>query len=282
MSKRIKDTWIERIIHGILLPVTFIVIILVVILPFLGYNLGAIVTNVGGKPISFIENTFAAEVDETEEELELLKEELKQKNVEIDILQKEVSSKSTEIDRLESELDSLKENEVIEKESEQERIQKQQELASMYEGMTPSKSAGIIQKLTLHEAALLLNEMGTTEQAAILGRLSTSYAADITVAMRDLKKADNPEVAALQERLALLMNAVRYEKEAIDLTDIADELSQLPEQRAADILEVMSKEEESLELGVALLTSLDKEKRISLLAEMDEEFSSLYVTKIAE
>lgn len=282
MFKRIvKESWRERIIHGILMPSAFLIIIMIAILPFLGYNLGAFVTNIGGKPIAFIENTFAAEVDHTEEELDKLKSQLKQKNNEIATLQQSVTSKSDEIEQLEAELNTLTENKAIEKETEKERMQKQQELAAMYENMTPSKSAGVIQKLTLHEAALLLNEMGSTERAAILGRLSTNYAADITVAMRDLKKAEEPQLAALQERISLLMSAVKYKEDSIDISDLADELSELPEEQAASILVEMSNEEESLELAVALLTKVDRDKRISLLAEMDEEISSIYVSEIS-
>ena len=152
----------------------------------------------------------------------------------------------------------------------------------MYESMTPSKSAGIIQKLTLHEAALLLDEMGSTERAAILGRLSTNYAADLTVAIRDLKKSDKPELVALQERLALLMSAVKYKEDSIDLSDLASEFSEMPKERAASILVEMSNEEESLDLAVALLIKIDRDKRTSLLAEMDEEISSIYISELSE
>ena len=282
MFKRIvKESWKERIIHGILMPGAFLIIILTAILPFLGYNLGAFVTNIGVKPMAFIENTFAAEVDHTEEELARVKSQLKQRDKQIATLQQDISSKTDEIDLLEAEIKSLAKNEAIEKENKKERIQKQQELAAMYESMTPSKSAGIIKKLTLHEGALLLNEMGSTEQAAILGRLSTNYAADITVAMRDLNKAEEPELAALQERLSLLMSAVNYKEESIDISNLADEISELPKERAASILVEMSKEEESLELAVAILTQIDRDKRISLLAAMDEQISSVYVSKIS-
>lgn len=281
-KKRNRTSITEVLIHNILLPLTFVVTVLLIILPFMGYDLGAIATNVTKKPIAFFERTFAAEPSEDESDNRAnLEEKLKEKEKEIYRLSKTIKEQKSEIEEYKKELENLKESIEEDLKTSEEREKKQQTLATMYEGMTPSKSAAIIQKLTLHEAALLLDKMGGTEQAAILSKMNSAVAADITIALRDLEKAEEPEIAAMQERLSMLMSAIRRKDSSITIENLAKEIEGMEAKEAAGILESMGSAKEEKEVGTQILAELDESKRIIILSEMDEDISSKYVAALA-
>ncbi|MFP3442022.1 hypothetical protein R0K18_30240, partial [Pantoea sp. SIMBA_133] len=87
-------------------------------------------------------------------------------------------------------------------------------------------------------------------QAAVLGKMNAAVAADLTIALRDLEKADDPEIAAMQERMTLLMNAIDREDSSLSTSDVAKDLSEMPEEEAAGILPKMSQSEEEKEVGL--------------------------------
>jgi flagellar motility protein MotE (MotC chaperone) len=279
MRKRQKSSWKERIIHGFLLPLAFMATVLLVVLPFLGYDLFAVATSLTKKPIAYVENNLTAEATDQNEE-ELLKKEIDEKETEISGLKKQLDEKEIELGKKQSELESLSEEIKSELADKEERDKKLQQLANTYEGMSASKSASIMENLTLNEAALLLDAMGSTEQAAVLGKMNAAVAADLTIALRDLEKADDPELAAMQERVTLLMNAIDREKSSLSTSDVAKDLSEMPEDEAAGILSKMAQSEEEKVVGLSILKKLGDDKRKVLLAEMEESISSSYVADL--
>jgi flagellar motility protein MotE (MotC chaperone) len=279
MRKRQKSSWKERIIHGFLLPLAFMATVLLVVLPFLGYDLFAVATSLTKKPIAYVENNLTAEATDQNEE-ELLKKEIDEKDTEISGLKKQLDEKEIELGKKQSELESLSEEIKSELADKEEREKKLQQLANTYEGMSASKSASIMENLTLNEAALLLDAMGSTEQAAVLGKMNAAVAADLTIALRDLEKADDPELAAMQERVTLLMNAIDREKSSLSTSDVAKDLSEMPEDEAAGILSKMAQSEEEKVVGLSILKKLGDDKRKVLLAEMEESISSSYVADL--
>jgi flagellar motility protein MotE (MotC chaperone) len=280
MRKRQKSSWKERIIHGFLLPLAFMATVLLVVLPFLGYDLFAVATSLTKKPIAYVENNLTAEATDQNEE-ELLKKEIDEKDTEISGLKKQLDEKEIELGKKQSELESLSEEIKSELADKEEREKKLQQLANTYEGMSASKSASIMENLTLNEAALLLDAMGSTEQAAVLGKMNAAVAADLTIALRDLEKADDPELAAMQERVTLLMNAIDREDSSLSTSDVAKDLSEMPEEEAASILSKMAQSEEEKEVGLSILKELKDDKRKALLAEMEKSVSSSYVADLA-
>ncbi|MCA0991141.1 hypothetical protein [Pseudalkalibacillus hwajinpoensis] len=279
MRKRQKSSWKERIIHGFLLPLAFMATVLLVVLPFLGYDLFAVATSLTKKPIAYVENNLTAEATDQNEE-ELLKKEIDEKDTEISGLKKQLDEKEIELGKKQSELESLSEEMKSELADKEEREKKLQQLANTYEGMSASKSASIMENLTLNEAALLLDAMGSAEQAAVLGKMNAAVAADLTIALRDLEKADDPEIAAMQERMTLLMNAIDREDSSLSTSDVAKDLSEMPEEEAAGILSKMAQTEEEIEVGLSILKELGDDKRKALLAEMEESVSSSYVANL--
>ncbi|WP_165998761.1 hypothetical protein [Bacillus sp. Cs-700] len=280
MRKRQKSSWKERIIHGFLLPLAFMATVLLVVLPFLGYDLFAVATSLTKKPIAYVEKNLTAEATDQNEE-DLLKKEIDNKESEISALKKQLDEQEIKLTKKQSELESLTEEMKSELADKEEREKKLQQLAKTYEGMSASKSASIMENLTLNEAALLLDAMGSTEQAAVLGKMNAAVAADLTIALRDLEKADDPEIAAMQERMTLLMNAIDREDSSLSTSDVAKDLSEMPEEEAAGILSKMSQSEEEKEVGLSILKKLGDDKRKALLTEMEESISSSYVTDLA-
>ena len=281
MRKRQKSSWKEHIIHGFLLPLAFMATVLLVVLPFLGYDLFAVATSLTKKPIAYVvESNLTAEATDQNEE-DLLKKEIDEKESEISGLKKQLDEKEIELGKKQSELESLSEEIKSELADKEEREKKLQQLANTYEGMSASKSASIMENLTLNEAALLLDAMGSTEQAAVLSKMNAAVAADLTIALRDLEKADDPEIAAMQERVTLLMNAIDREDSSLSTSDVANDLSEMPEEEAADILSMMAQSEEEKEVGLSILKELGDDKRKALLAEMEESVSSSYVADLA-
>ncbi|MFK3961010.1 hypothetical protein [Pseudalkalibacillus hwajinpoensis] len=283
MRQRQKSSWKERIIHGFLLPLAFIGTVLVIVLPFLGYDLLGAAASIGKKPIAYVGENFSAEAaDDDQDQIAALEQEVASKESEISNANKKLDEQKIELDKKQSELESLTEKIKSERADNEERKKKLQELAKTYEGMSASKSAAIIENLTLNEAALLLDEMGSSEQAAVLGKMNSAVAADLTIALRDLEKAEDPELSALQERVTLLMNAIDREDSSISIQDIADNLSEMPDEAAIGILSEMASSDQEKVVGISLLEVLDDDKRTALLAKMDESISSDYVTNLAD
>lgn len=280
MRKRQKSSWKERIIHGFLLPLAFMATVLLVVLPFLGYDLFAVATSLTKKPIAYVEKNLTAEATDQSEE-DLLEKEIDHKENEISSLKKQLDEQEIELKKKQSELESLAEEMKSELADKEEREKKLQQLAKTYEGMSASKSASIMENLTLNEAALLLDAMGSTEQAAVLGKMNSTIAADLTIALKDLERAEDPELAAMQERVALLMNAIDRSNSTLSTSDVAKDLSEMPEEEAADILSKMAHSDKEKEVGLSILQELEDDKRKTLLAKMEESISSSYVTDLA-
>ncbi|WP_273851620.1 MotE family protein [Guptibacillus spartinae] len=280
MRKRQKSTWKERIIHGFLLPLAFMATVLLVVLPFLGYDLFAVATSLTKKPIAYVEKNLTAEATDQSEE-DLLEKEIDHKDNEISSLKKQLDEQEIELKKKQSELESLAEEMKSELADKEDREKKLQQLAKTYEGMSASKSASIMENLTLNEAALLLDAMGSTEQAAVLGKMNSTIAADLTIALKDLERAEDPELAAMQERVALLMNAIDRSNSTLSTSDVAKDLSEMPEEEAADILSKMAHSDKEKEVGLSILQELEDDKRKALLAKMEESISSSYVTDLA-
>ena len=283
MRQREKSSWKERIIHGFLLPLAFMGTVLVVVLPFLGYDLLGAAVSIGKKPIAYVGENFSAEAaDDDQDQMAALEQEVASQDRKISNANKKLDEQKIEIEKKQSEIESLTEKMKSERADKEERNKKLQEIAKTYEGMSASKSAAIIENLTLNEAALLLDEMGSTEQAAVLGKMNSAVAADLTIALRDLEKADDPELSALQERVTLLMNAIDRDDSSLSVKDVAHNLSEMPDEEAASILAEMARSDEEKAVGISLLKALDDAKRTALLDKMDESISADYVANLAD
>ena len=77
------------------------------------------------------------------------------------------------------------------------------------------------------------------------------------------------------------MNAIDRSNSTLSTSDVAKDLSEMPEEEAADILSKMAHSDKEKEVGLSILQELEDDKRKALLAKMEESISSSYVTDLA-
>lgn len=76
-----------------------------------------------------------------------------------------------------------------------------QQTAAMYAKMLPSKSAPILENLTLKEQVLILSQMKVDDRVKILEKMDPKKAAQASIYLKDSVPAKDRQIAALQERL---------------------------------------------------------------------------------
>jgi len=158
------------------------------------------------------------------------------------------------------------------------------ELANMFAKMTASKAAPIIQALTIDEMALIFSNMKTASQVAIMEKMNPQIAADLAMKLKDLDKATNLEIAALQSKVAEL-EKTQENGGSTTVTDkeLANSLVAMSAESAADILKKMMKISSSKVLRV--LSAMDSNSRSSILeayAKLDSDEAALITSKLLQ
>lgn len=152
--------------------------------------------------------------------------------------------------------------------------------------MSTSRSAAILENLTLKEAAIIMNELNTTQQSAVMAKLEPPFAANLTVVIKEMNSAQDPEIAALQERVKLLMNMFDEDAESaqatVPLNNMANTISQMPPAQAAAILVDMSQSDNEFQLGVKLLANMADANRSGIMAVMDTDVAKKYINALTK
>jgi flagellar motility protein MotE (MotC chaperone) len=272
-----------------ILPLLFTALLTGLLLTFMGYDIKEEVLGIGKNVpglSSVIPDSESAKeksqaavedyekiIKEKEAELTALEEQLKKKILKID-------EQTTEINNLHSEITALEEAFEEKKHTDEERKARLAELAKTYGGMSSSKAAAVFEQMTLHEAALLLNEMKDAQQSAILGKVEPALAADLTVILKEMYRSDDPEIAALQERIQVYTTAVESEAKqdsSLSIKEMANTFEKMPPAQAAVILENMSESTTEFSLGTKILTNMSEEQRSALLGAMEETAAAKYI-----
>ncbi|MDF2723232.1 MAG: YlxF [Paenibacillus sp.] len=142
-----------------------------------------------------------------------------------------------------------------------------QQLASIYAGMMPSKSAPILEALTLKERALVLNEMKPADRGKVLERMTPTVAAETSIQLKDIVPAKDMQLQALQERLDV--NKEQQQKAAtISKEDIGQTFSQMVPKSAASILIEINAA--SPTKAVDILKAMDNAGRAKVLAAITD------------
>lgn len=199
-------------------------------------------------------------------------------------LQQQLEEKEAEIERLMAELKQREEIEEQERISKEEYQQNLRELARVYGGMSASRAAEIFENMTLMEAAQIMVLMSQQQQTSIFSKLEPTFAAQLTVLMKELHLVDDPDMAALQERVQVLANALD-EKDAdakLSLNQLAKTYANLPPDHAATIFEQMSGNEEDFQLALKILAVMSDQDRSNLMAAMDTEKARTYTRALAK
>lgn len=283
---------IEWFMYIIILPLIFTMILSGIILHFLGFNVIDTALNVGHK-VPGLASVLPEKKSDQKESIESVQTNLKEKSkelkdsqAEIEKLEADLLQKDKEIEQLTSQIDKLEEGLKDKKVTDEERINKVRELAKLYGGMSPGKAAPILEKLTLTEAATILQQMNNSEKTAILAKLNPEFAADVTVSMRELEQAENPEVAVLQERVKFLTEKILElttgTKSTVSIKDMATTYSQMPAKQAALLLIEMGNAKKEFELGIKILANMTEANRSAILAEMPTEVARKYTRALSK
>jgi flagellar motility protein MotE (MotC chaperone) len=209
---------------------------------------------------------------EQEKVLEMVEENLNQKDEEIEQLTQQ-----------NAELAAQLEDESINTEEREEQLK---DLASLYASMSASRAASIMENMTLSEAALLLNHMDEDGQSQILARMDPEFAAKLTLVMKESKQVADPDMAALQERLVLLMDSMENTDEhsdgKISLTKMVTTFEQMNPSQAAQILTGMEKDGTQFNLGRAILANMGESSRARVLEQMDPKTAQEYIEALSQ
>ncbi|TLS36634.1 MotE family protein [Pseudalkalibacillus caeni] len=267
MRKKERTSFREIAVHYFLIPVFFTLLLSGIILSFIGYDVKAISENV-----PFISGVFSADETKAEsEESENNRARLNEQERQLRLNEQKLDEKDRMISGLKEENEKLKKSLEEKRQTEEERFQKLKELAELYADMTPTKSAAIVENLTLTEAAMIIDQMESNQKSAILSRVNPAFAANVTVAMKELEKAENPEIDALQQRIDVYMKSLVPEEQNLSVAKLAKTIDKIPDDQAASILEAMAQSETEKELAMKVLNELGESKQNTLLSEIDEK-----------
>jgi flagellar motility protein MotE (MotC chaperone) len=283
---------IQWLFYIIIVPTIFTLLLVGIILTFLGVNVVDSVLSTGQKVpgLSSIlpepKEPVMQESDDQAPEPSLPEAELRASESEQEIgrLENELAQKTEEVETLTEQMEQLKKDMEDERLSEEERLSNLRELAQIYVEMSTSKSAAILENLSIQESALIMNQMASKDKSAIMSKLPPTYAAKLTIAMKEMELAENPEIAALQERVNLLMNLVDNKENGdgstISITQMVNTFTQMPPQQAATILKDMSGVSSEFQLGITILANMDDATRSTIMAAMEAETARKYTNSL--
>lgn len=287
---------LQFIFYIILVPGIFTIVLTAIIFTFLGYDVVEATKNLS-KNIPFVSKLVTEDEEKSEpidpaEKLHATEQELSSVQEELGELQSELQQKEMEIVKLEQMLlqQEQKEEEALENArlTEEARTQKNRELAQLYGGMSAKRAAAILEKLTLHEAALILQEMDAQQHRAIMERFDPAFAANLTVTLKELDLVADPNMAALQERVLELIGMLDEKVEPgqeqpakLSMNHLVSTFTKLPPAQAASIFEKMGETEQDFKLAATILAVMSDESRSSIFAVMPAELVVKYTNALA-
>lgn len=180
--------------------------------------------------------------------------------------------KDDEIEALEAriaELEAELEEEVLSAEEYEQHIQS---LSNMYASMNPSKAAPILENLMAGEIALILSRLSADDQAAILQRMNPQIAAQATRKLKDMQRSENIEIAALQDRIALLEEEIASRAQTLTTEQLAQTIAEMDTGSAATLLLEMSSTNEAQVIDI--LRAMNNASRSAVISAISDEDSA--------
>jgi flagellar motility protein MotE (MotC chaperone) len=152
--------------------------------------------------------------------------------------------------------------------------------AAMYAKMNPSKSAPILENLTLQERVLVLSEMNQVDQVKILEKMDPIKAAEASIYLKDVVSAKDREIAALQDRIKL--NDTTAAAQKLTKNDLGKTFANMTAKSAATVLLQMQSITPAKVIDI--LTAMDNANRakvMTALADLSKETAAAISTKLA-
>src|SRR5690606_29978392 len=123
---------------------------------------------------------------------------------ELAALRDQSEEKDQRIAELSAHLEALQQEEAERAASSEAYAENIRSIARVYAGMRASRAAPVLENLTLSERVLVLREMTEEERVQILEKMDPAIAAETSILMKDASPVKDLQIAALQERLALV------------------------------------------------------------------------------
>ncbi|WP_233147038.1 MotE family protein [Paenibacillus selenitireducens] len=187
----------------------------------------------------------------------------------------ELKKATAMIEQKDAEISTLKQNvqqseqKLVDKGQTDEQYQAQiTSLANMYAQMQPSKSAPIIENLTLEEQVLVLNAMKPSDRVKILEKMTPKVAADATIRLKDVQSSENLAIAALQSRIAKVDANAKKDSTSLDNQQLSQTFMTMTPKNAAKI--VLDTTKISEDKALRILRSVDDATRSQILAAMQD------------
>lgn len=208
----------ERFMYLFFIPFVFTAILISVLLSMFGYNvldpLQRFANQVPGLNKIVPDPVESSDVDSSQlssNDMEVdadvqvseLEEQLTGMNQQLLAAQTEISQKDAEIESLTALNEELQQQLEEKTLSDEEYLQRIQNLANTYAEMSASKAAPIMEQLTLEERVLVLGQMDQEAQVDIMEKMDPVIAAETSILLKDTVSVKDQEIAALQSRLNL-------------------------------------------------------------------------------
>ncbi|PYZ93144.1 hypothetical protein CR194_08060 [Salipaludibacillus keqinensis] len=167
----------------VLIPAIFAVILAVVVLYYVGFNVGGTFQQAASM-LPFIDDETEEQMSD-EEHMAQVEHENQSYLQQIQQLESEIEAKDTEIASLEAELFDQESEEVLDEEETEEVTADLNDIVKTLEDMTASKAADIISELPEEEAVTYLRMMRVNNRSNILSRVDPEVAAQLLIQMEN-------------------------------------------------------------------------------------------------
>jgi flagellar motility protein MotE (MotC chaperone) len=156
-----------------------------------------------------------------------------------------------------------------------------QQLAAVYAQMTSSKSAPILENLTLQERALIMSQMKTADRVNIFSKMDPKIAAVTSIELKDLVPLKDREIAALQERLKVNEPADAKTSEKLSKEDLSATIANMtPKSAAALLVEMMKSKQDQVVTILANMDATARSQILSAIADVSKESAVTLTTKL--
>lgn len=271
----------ERFLYIFFIPILFTLILSGVLLSLFGYNVKDTVLRIGNSiplvnkvipdPAEQFTRAGTTDLDldasSVSERVGQLTKKIEQKETELQQLLDSGAKKDQTIKELQDEIKEL-ETKLANKTQNADQYEEQiKNLAALYADMTPSKSAAILENLTMPELVLVLSKMNADNRVGVLEKMDPKIAADASIQLKDIIPVKDRELAALQARLDL--NARNNPSNAkLSINDLGQTFAGMAPKSAAAVLIELASLDENKVLGI--LSVMENQARSQIIASMSD------------
>lgn len=195
----------------------------------------------------------------------------------IEQLKDQLSASQKDVQTLKRDIFDLK-NQFQEQQSEE--MQKEmKQLTKVYENMSASKAAAMIEQMPIEEATVTLMQLDTKQQGKILGGMKNKKkAADITLLMKDAALLPNAVQMTLEEKINVLMS-----EDPNPVEVISDTISKMPTAQSASILETMMATDANVAMDIFRDIGSDTRSQIlAVIAQKNENLATQITADLKE